>query len=119
MLSVFSFSVFCVFLLFSVFSFQCIHRDLATRNILLGEDLVAKVSDFGLARDIQDEQQYEMKSKGRVPVRWMAPESLHDNIYTSKSDVWGYAVLMWELVTLGIVCILSLHFTYGLKKKIL
>ncbi|XP_071806709.1 uncharacterized protein [Asterias amurensis] len=80
---------------------SCIHRDLATRNILLGEDLVAKVSDFGLARDIQDEQQYEMKSKGRVPVRWMAPESLHDNIYTSKSDVWGYAVLMWELVTLG------------------
>ena len=84
----------------SVFS-QCIHRDLATRNILLGEDLEAKVSDFGLARDVQDSSTYEMKSKGRVPVRWMAPESLLDNLYTTKSDVWGFAVLLWELVTLG------------------
>ena len=59
------------------------------------------MSDFGLARDIQDSSQYEMKSRGRVPVRWMAPESLLENIYTSKSDVWGFAVLLWELVTLG------------------
>ncbi|XP_022101392.1 proto-oncogene tyrosine-protein kinase receptor Ret-like isoform X2 [Acanthaster planci] len=80
---------------------SCIHRDLATRNILLGEDLVAKVSDFGLARDVQDSSSYEMKSHGRVPVRWMAPESLLDNIYTTKSDVWGFAVMLWELVTLG------------------
>ncbi|XP_038066020.1 proto-oncogene tyrosine-protein kinase receptor Ret-like isoform X2 [Patiria miniata] len=80
---------------------QCIHRDLATRNILLGEGLVCKVSDFGLARDVAEKSQYEMQSQGRVPVRWMAPESLISNMYTSKSDVWSFGVLLWELVTLG------------------
>ncbi|XP_038065532.1 fibroblast growth factor receptor-like isoform X3 [Patiria miniata] len=80
---------------------QCIHRDLATRNILLGEGLICKVSDFGLARDVAEKSQYEMQSQGRVPVRWMAPESLLSNMYTSKSDVWSFGVLLWELVTLG------------------
>ncbi|XP_038065622.1 ephrin type-A receptor 1-like [Patiria miniata] len=80
---------------------ECIHRDLACRNILLAEDYVCKVSDFGLAREVEGEQQYEMKSKGRVPVRWLAPESLLHNLYTSQSDVWSFGVLMWELVTLG------------------
>ncbi|XP_071806715.1 tyrosine kinase receptor Cad96Ca-like isoform X1 [Asterias amurensis] len=80
---------------------QCIHRDLATRNILLGDGLVCKVADFGLARDIAEKNQYEMQSRGRVPVRWMAPESLINNMYTSKSDVWSFGVLLWELVTLG------------------
>ncbi|XP_072049429.1 uncharacterized protein [Amphiura filiformis] len=80
---------------------KCVHRDLATRNILLGEGLVCKVSDFGLARDMAEENAYEMKSRGRVPLRWMALESLLDKVYSSKSDVWSYGVLLWELVTLG------------------
>nr|XP_054760060.1 tyrosine kinase receptor Cad96Ca-like [Lytechinus pictus] len=80
---------------------QCIHRDLAARNILLGEGWVCKVSDFGLARDLEDGQTYEMKSQGRVPVRWMSPESLLHNSYTSQSDVWSFAILIWEIVTLG------------------
>eukprot|EP00057_Strongylocentrotus_purpuratus_P006199 XP_011660673.1 PREDICTED: fibroblast growth factor receptor 3 [Strongylocentrotus purpuratus] len=80
---------------------QCIHRDLAARNILLGEGYVCKVSDFGLARDLEDGQTYEMKSQGRVPVRWMSPESLLHNTYTSQSDVWSFAILIWEIVTLG------------------
>ncbi|XP_022100093.1 uncharacterized protein LOC110984335 isoform X2 [Acanthaster planci] len=80
---------------------ECIHRDLACRNILLSEDYVCKVSDFGLAREVAGDHQYEMKSKGRVPVRWLAPESLLHNLYTSQSDVWSFGVLMWELVTLG------------------
>ncbi|XP_038064848.1 fibroblast growth factor receptor 3-like [Patiria miniata] len=80
---------------------QCIHKDLATRNILLGEGLICKVSDFGLAREVAEKSQYEMKSQGKVPVRWMAPESLLSNMYTSKSDVWSFGVLLWELVTLG------------------
>ncbi|XP_038064856.1 tyrosine kinase receptor Cad96Ca-like [Patiria miniata] len=80
---------------------QCIHRDLATRNILLGKEMVCKVSDFGLAREVAEKSQYEMKSQGKIPVRWMAPESLLSNMYTSKSDVWSFGVLLWELVTLG------------------
>ncbi|XP_072049428.1 uncharacterized protein [Amphiura filiformis] len=80
---------------------QCIHRDLATRNILLGDGLVCKLSDFGLARDISEQNSYEMQSRGRVPIRWMAIESLLENSYTSKSDVWSFGVTMWELVTLG------------------
>ncbi|XP_038046740.1 uncharacterized protein LOC119720942 [Patiria miniata] len=82
-------------------SVQCIHRDLATRNILLDEQMVCKVSDFGLARHVPAQKQYEMKSKGRVPFRWMAPESIVYNVYSSKSDVWSFGVLLWELVTLG------------------
>ncbi|XP_072049427.1 uncharacterized protein [Amphiura filiformis] len=80
---------------------QCIHRDLATRNVLLGDGLVCKLSDFGLARDISEQNSYEMQSRGRVPVRWMAIESLLENSYTSKSDVWSFGVTMWELVTVG------------------
>ncbi|XP_071842913.1 fibroblast growth factor receptor 2-like [Apostichopus japonicus] len=80
---------------------KCIHRDLASRNILLGECYVCKISDFGLARDVAETEQYETKSRGRVPIRWMAPEALVNNMYTIKSDVWSFGVLMWEIITLG------------------
>ena len=59
------------------------------------------MADFGFARDISSNHVYERKSEGRLPIRWMAIESLYDNIFTSKSDVWAFGIFMWEVVTLG------------------
>ena len=66
---------------------QCIHRDLAGRNVLVGEDHVMKVADFGLARDIYKSDMYVKTTSGVLPVKWMALESLFDRVYTEKSDV--------------------------------
>ncbi|XP_033636449.1 tyrosine-protein kinase receptor Tie-1-like isoform X3 [Asterias rubens] len=75
-----------------------IHRDLAARNILLDNNLNAKISDFCLARG---ENIYVQMSKTRVPTRWLSLESLTKNTYTSKTDVWSYGILLWEIATLG------------------
>ncbi|KAL7985886.1 hypothetical protein Chor_011052 [Crotalus horridus] len=80
---------------------RCIHRDLAARNVLVTEENVMKIADFGLARGVHDIDYYKKTSNGRLPVKWMAPEALFDRVYTHQSDVWSFGILMWEIFTLG------------------
>ncbi|XP_028414936.1 fibroblast growth factor receptor 2-like [Dendronephthya gigantea] len=80
---------------------KCIHRDLAARNILVGEDYVMKIADFGLARHTRDMDYYRKTTDGRLPVKWLAIEALFDRVYTIQSDVWAFGVLLWEIFTLG------------------
>ncbi|XP_061654039.1 ephrin type-A receptor 4-like [Phyllopteryx taeniolatus] len=88
-----------------------VHRDLAARNILVNSNLVCKVSDFGLSRVLEDDQEAAYTTRealgtylspgGKIPIRWTAPEAIAYRKFTPASDVWSYGIVMWEVISYG------------------
>lgn len=78
-----------------------VHRDIAARNCLVSSHNCVKLADFGLSRWIEDRSYYEA-SKGKLPIKWMAPESINFRRFTSQSDVWMFATCIWEILMLGV-----------------
>ncbi|KAM6039680.1 high affinity nerve growth factor receptor-like [Chlamydotis macqueenii] len=82
-------------------SLHFVHRDLATRNCLVGHDLVVKIGDFGMSRDIYSTDYYRVGGRTMLPIRWMPPESILYRKFTTESDVWSFGVVLWEIFTYG------------------
>ncbi|KAK6758152.1 hypothetical protein RB195_015773 [Necator americanus] len=74
---------------------KVIHRDLAARNCLLGPSNEVKIADFGLS--VMDKSELRLDKLEKVPVRWLSPETLTEGVFTTKTDVWSFGVLMWEI----------------------
>ncbi|XP_077865424.1 tyrosine-protein kinase receptor Tie-1-like [Saccoglossus kowalevskii] len=91
-------------------SLGIIHRKLGARNVFVGKNEVCKIASFSKAIRTDDPQVID-KRENRLPIRWMAPESLSKHVFSTKTDVWAYGIVMWEIVTLG-----ALPYT-GMKNK--
>uniref|UniRef100_A0A8D0G6I8 Tyrosine-protein kinase receptor n=1 Tax=Sphenodon punctatus TaxID=8508 RepID=A0A8D0G6I8_SPHPU len=82
-------------------SLHFVHRDLATRNCLVGHNLVVKIGDFGMSRDIYSTDYYRVGGRTMLPIRWMPPESILYRKFTTESDIWSFGVVLWEIFTYG------------------
>ena len=77
-----------------------VHRDLAARNVLVGKTLNVKFADFGLSRSVAEDE-YVAHEGAKFPIKWTAPEACLTNYFSTKSDVWSFGILIYELVTYG------------------
>lgn len=79
-----------------------VHKDLAARNILIGEQLLVKISDLGLSREIYASDYYRVQPKTLLPIRWMPPEAIAYGKFTTDSDIWAFGVVLWEIFSFGL-----------------
>uniref|UniRef100_A0A669EBH3 Receptor tyrosine kinase like orphan receptor 1 n=2 Tax=Oreochromis niloticus TaxID=8128 RepID=A0A669EBH3_ORENI len=79
-----------------------VHKDLAARNILVGEQLHVKISDLGLSREIYSSDYYCIQPKIVLPIRWMSPEAIASGKFTTDSDIWSFGVVLWEVFSYGL-----------------
>ncbi|GFS49597.1 fibroblast growth factor receptor [Trichonephila inaurata madagascariensis] len=82
-------------------SLKLIHRDIAARNILLFDDRRVKIADFGLSKDVYETQYYATETQKKLPIKWMAPEAIEKQKFSTFTDVWSFGVFMWEVFKLG------------------
>ena len=78
-----------------------IHRDIAARNVLIGSDWICKLADFGMTRAMEDSNYYIQGERGKLPVRWSAPEVMENGKFSERSDVWAYGIVLYEVFTRG------------------
>lgn len=83
-------------------SHSFVHKDLAARNILVGEQLHVKISDLGLSREIYSSDYYLIQPKTLLPIRWMPPEAIAYGKFTTESDIWSFGVVLWEVFSYGL-----------------